>query len=150
MVYAEEIVLQPGPADGTDVWITSVFYGGGIDDTYLHVGGWGDYYYSLIKFNLAGLPASATRVTLHLHTRGTNVPVSMYLDRVTSYWDESTKWQIRPSTLNIQTIPAPTLDSWYLIDITDLYNSWQNSEFPNHGIMLRPTATSGVWSRFYS
>ena len=48
----EEIVIQPGSEDGTDVWITSVYFDGGRDDHRLRVGGWGDYYYSLLKFKI--------------------------------------------------------------------------------------------------
>ena len=52
---ATETVLQPGPEDGIDVWIDSVYHGGG-DDEGLRIGGWGDWYYSLIRFNIDSLP----------------------------------------------------------------------------------------------
>ena len=60
LVQAAEIVVQPGPADGKDIWTTSVFSytgagggpGGGRDDHELVVGGWGDLYYSLLEFDL--------------------------------------------------------------------------------------------------
>jgi hypothetical protein len=47
--HAAEIVVQPGPGEGKDIWTTSVFSytgagggpGGGLDDEWLQVGGWG-------------------------------------------------------------------------------------------------------------
>ena len=32
----------------------------------------------------------------------------------------------------------PLVGQWYSIDITDLYNAWQNGTHPNHGLQLRP------------
>ena len=48
--WAAEIVLQPGPGEGKDIWTTSVFCycpggggpGGGLNDHELVVGGWAD------------------------------------------------------------------------------------------------------------
>ena len=149
------IVLQPGPADGTDVWITSYYsYGDdyGVDDDKLQVGGWSDLYYTLLRFNLSALPAHASSAQLYLYAypRGdASVPVSMYLDQVTTSWNESTGWHTRPAATYLRTLPAPIVNSWYLIDVTDLYNAWQSGT-PNYGVQLRPTSNANQFSMFHS
>ncbi len=147
-----EIIVQPGPGDGTDVWVTSVYFGGGQNDYKLRVGGWADWYYSLIKFDLSGLPTNADNAKIVLYSfydGHTNRP-PMHLDRVTSTWDENTKWNNRPTFTNIGSLPAPTLNSFYEIDITDLYNEWKANTFENDGIQLRPTFNSDAMNAFYS
>ncbi len=62
-----EIVLQPG-VEGVDVFITNVYLNGGQDDYRLRVGGWGDYYYSLIKFNIQELPSKVISAKIHLYS----------------------------------------------------------------------------------
>jgi hypothetical protein len=168
-----QIALQPGPADGKDIWTTSVYShaptggsypGGGLNDYELVVGGWGDLYYSLIQFNLAGLPANATSARLELfcfYQRGVGT-TRMYLDRITQFWDWRTQgtgrdrerlwWADRPPAVQWipQALPAPTVGQWYSIDITDLYNAWQNGTYPNYGIQLRPVDYPNLWAEFYS
>ena len=74
----------------------------------------------------------------------------MYLDRVTDIWNEDTGWNDRPSYANISTISSPVFDTWYGIDITDLYNAWQDNTYENHGIQLRPTGNNNQFNEFYS
>jgi len=151
----EIIILQPGPSEGIDVWITSYYsYDSdyGVDDYTLRVGGWADYYYTLIKFDLTGLPLNVSSAKLYLYTFGNNSGsnVSMYLDRVTSPWDETSGWYSKPSTTYLRRLPTATLDAWYEIDITDEYNNWQNGIYPNYGIQLRPTSVNNNFNMFYS
>ena len=35
-------------------------------------------------------------------------------------------------------LPIPVKGKWYEVDITDLYNGWQQGTYPNYGIQLRP------------
>jgi hypothetical protein len=167
-----EIVLQPGPGEGKDIWTTSVFCycpggggpGGGRDDHELVVGGFGDLYYTLIEFDLNGMPAQASSVRLELFPftqRGVGT-ISMYLDRITEFWDwriqgtgsdqERLWWADRPNAVQWlpTALPAPTLGEWYSVDITDLYNAWQDGTHPNYGLQLRPVSTNDRWSEFYS
>ena len=149
------IILQPDPLEGLDVWITSYYsYGDdyGVDDYKLRVGGWGDYYYTLIKFDLTGLPSKASSAKVYLYTYGNagGSNVSMYLDRVTSVWDEAVGWYSKPSTTYLRLLPPATLDSWYVFDITELYNDWQAGIYPNYGVQLRPTSVNNQFNEFYS
>jgi hypothetical protein len=165
---AAAVVLSPTQ----DIWTTSVYSfapggggpGGGLNNDELRVGGWGDTYYSLLKFNLSGAPSTATSATLRLYNMsnsgGTATP--MYLDRVTSAWDWTTQpitpqspdnqrlwWVNRPTATQIGSLPAPTVASYYDIDVTSVYNAWQSGT-PNHGIQFRPTNTWNNWNMFAS
>jgi hypothetical protein len=83
----QAVVLQPNGVVGQDVWITSVFSHGddyGVDDEKLEVGGWGDLYHSLIRFDLAALPRQAASATVVLQPfpRGdvsTSVSMTLHL-----------------------------------------------------------------------
>jgi hypothetical protein len=165
-------VLQPGPENGKDIWTTSVYSyapggggpGGGLDNEWLLVGGWGDSYYTLIQFDLTGMPAIATSARVEFfvgQSTGTG-NTGMYLYRITEFWDWKTQgtgadnerlwWADRPNATqwNPDTLSAPTVGEWYSIDITTLYNSWQDNTYENYGIQLRPTETWNKWNEFYS
>ncbi|MEO6191617.1 MAG: DNRLRE domain-containing protein [Thermoanaerobaculia bacterium] len=157
---------------GKDIWTTSNYSfapggntpGGGLDNEELVVGGWGDNYYSLLEFNLAGLPSHASSAVLKLfcyRTRATET-IGMYVERITQIWDWRTQgtgrdrerlwWADQPQSLNWIGLPVtkPTVGQWYSIDITDLYNAWQNGSVPNYGIKLTPVDNGNEWSEFYS
>jgi hypothetical protein len=133
------------------VWLSSS-YGGSENDT-LQIGGWGDQYYSMFKFNTSSLPTTATKATLRFYKYSEPGNFSqIYLDRVTSPWTVATRWSNQPTSVNITTLPQPAgYNTWYEIDITGLYNGWQNGSYPNYGIMLRPTTWgNNVHNAFYS
>ena len=164
------VIKKAEPRNSKDVWTTSVFSydgspnnigfgGGGLDNEELRVGGWGDLYYSLLEFDISGLPetASSAYVEIHPYTK-TNErrPVGMYLYRITGFWDWRTMgsgpdrerlwWVDRPPAVpwtadEPQPMPAPISGEPYRIDITNLYNAWQadNNNINNFGIQLRPT-----------
>lgn len=116
----KEVVLNLD-ANGKDIWTTSVFSldgtennspGGGRNDEYLRVGGWGDKYHSLIQFNLEGLPLEVSSAEIELYVNTSLdprfTPVGMLLDVVNEDWDwresgtgrdrERLWWADRPST----------------------------------------------------
>lgn len=172
-VFTQSKTIQPGPAVSKDIWTTSVYSydpvnhsspGGGKDDENLRVGGWGDLYYSLLQFDLSGLPSNPTSATLQLYCAaqfGGGTP--MYLDRITQAWDWKTSgtgrdrlrlwWSDRPSAIQwiANELPTPSAGQWYEVDITDLYNAWKNGTQPNNGIQLRPKFnSSNNFNNFYS
>lgn len=168
---ANEVSVPLDPSNTQDIWTTSVYSyapggggpGGGRNDDYLVIGGWGDRYYALIQFVLDGLPSEATSVFLNLYNaenRGSST-TQMYLDRVTSDWDWTTGgtgsdndrlwWADRPSYQYTGTVlPAATVGEWYSIDITGLYNGWQSGDYDNFGLQLRPVSFWNTWNEFYS
>jgi len=155
---SDEFIVQPGPTDGVDVWITSYYdYNDtyGVDDYRLQVGGWADKYYSLIWFDLSTAPLVTTKATLWLYCipktgKDASKSVNMYLDYVTSPWDENTGWYSKPPATQVGVLPAPILNNWYAIDLTDLYNQWQAGTLINYGLQLRPTSVANQWNNFAS
>jgi len=153
--FADKVTYQPGP-EGMDVWISSYYdYGDdyGVDDWKLQAGGWGDEYNFLIKFDLTNLPQNATSAVIWMvpYDRGdSSTLVDMYVDLVTSTWDENTGWYNQPSGQLLAQIPAPTLGYWYGIDITSIYNDWKNGVYPNHGFKFRPVSNNNEYSQFLS
>jgi hypothetical protein len=69
-----EVVLQPGPGEGKDIWTTSAYSytpggggpGGGRDNEWLEMGGWGDSYHILIEFDLTNSPPIALSARVEL------------------------------------------------------------------------------------
>ena len=130
----------------------------------LRVGGWGDWYYALLQFDLAGMPTNARSAMLCLYCVQTERGgARLYLDRITAPWDWKTSgtgrdherlwWSDLPPTSPWRTnaLPAPSEGKWYAIDLTDLYNAWQSGACPNYGVQLRPeTNSNGYFDYFYS
>lgn len=161
-----------------DIWTTSVYSyapggggpGGGLDDDVLRVGGWGDFYHSLLQFDLTGRPAQASSVILRLYNglyNPGNGPTPMTLHRIAQFWDWRTQgtgldrlrlwWADRPPTIPMgptalrpAILPAPVMDAFYDIDVTDLYNFWQSNPSENFGLELRPTLNNNNWNFFSS
>lgn len=124
-LYADQVIYQPGPVPGTDVWINDTYsYNSdyGVDDDKLQTGGWGDWYHFLIKFDLTGLPQTATSAELWMvpYSRGdSSTLVGMSIDLMTTNWDENTGWY--NTVLNgtqVGTLSAPTPGYWYGITFT--------------------------------
>lgn len=167
-----EIVLQPGPGEGKDIWTTSAYSyapggggpGGGRDNEWLEMGGWGDSYHILIEFDLTDSPPRAlfARVELFVGKIKGNGTTGVYVDRITEFWDwriqgtgldhERLWWADRPSATQWtpSPLPAPIVGQWYSIDITNLYNAWKDGTYPNYGIQLRPVSNDNRWNKFFS
>ena len=173
------ISIQPGPAQGKDIWTTNVYSfapggggpGGGLNDDTLRVGGWFDEYRSLLQFDLtsATLPQQPTSVVLRLFdgTAQGQSTTAMTLFRITAFWDWTTQgtgsdllrlwWADQPSAVQVgatssrsSILPAPVVGQSYDIDITDLYLFWKANPTQNFGLELRPTFTDNRWNIFYS
>ncbi|MEJ0077101.1 MAG: putative Ig domain-containing protein [Alphaproteobacteria bacterium] len=150
------LVLQPGP-EGQDVWITNVFSyddNYGVDDGFLKVGGWGDYYYSLLRFDLSGatLPGHAASATLRLYATPYSdyAPTGMYVDKLQTAWTESYGWH--DYTLNYTNIGnvATPQPGWIDIDVTSAVNDWLNNPSSNFGLQLRPVGNNHNLDYFVS
>ncbi len=166
------LVVQPGPIEGKDIWTTSFYSyapggstpGGGQNEDKLTAGGWDDLYFSLLQFDLTGLPASSSSAVVYLYCSSQfGGGTTMYLDRITQAWDWRTQgtgrdfdrlwWADRPATAqwSAGAIANPTAGQWYSIDITSLYNAWKNGTHPNYGLQLRPVNNSNNnFNNFYS
>ena len=147
--------------DGTHVastWTTSYFSfeepvsrpgkGGGRSDMRLRVGGWGDTYVSLIRFELPD-DRLAYRATLQLVPLAADAsfrPTPMSLRAIHGRWAVRAEpghrlwWADCPLSEAIETdLPPPGRPGTpYRVDITPLYNNWVSGQQDNHGIMLEP------------
>jgi|GEM_PF-1721471 len=147
-----ELILQPGPDDSLDKYVGSVYDSDpdGVKD-HLVVGGWGDSYYSYLRFDLTGIPAEPTGATIWLYpTTGVYNPTGMYFDRVDGAWSLTTSWGQQPGATNLGTVPAATTGVWYALDVTALATAWLDGSVPNWGVRLRPQGTSHQFNDFYS
>jgi hypothetical protein len=148
-----------------DIWTTSVYSyapggggpGGGLDDDVLKVGGWGDWYFSLIQFNLPSLQRRPQFAAIALYSKeseGASVPIAV--DRIIRRWEfpkgGTLWWKDRPGHRAITTdpLPAPRKEQWYIIEITELVHEWLDRKSENYGIQIRPTHEFGSFVFFVS
>jgi len=160
MVAADDSALQ-----WKDVWTTSIYSyapggggpGGGLDNDELRVGGWGDWYFSLIRFKLPLLrsrPKFSAIVLYAKDSEGASVPLA--LDRLINAWDfpkgDRLWWKDRPGQRAVSTdfLPAPRKQQWYIIDLTELIDEWLDQKSPNYGIQIRPVHDFGSFVFFVS
>ena len=148
------ITYQPPPNRIKDMFYSSVFdYGSDhiIDNEKLRVGGWGDEYWTLIQFDLSGLPTHADEVTLHMtlyDEEGTST--GMDILAITTPWDETRGWDIGLGSQYLTSVDAPPRSGLFSLDITDLYNRWKSGEQDNYGIVFKPTGTDHQFNTFRS
>jgi hypothetical protein len=141
-----------------DVWTTSVYSyapggggpGGGLDNDELKVGGWGDWYFSLIQFELPALQQRPTFAAIALYSkRDEAASVPLALDRVIQRWDfpkgDRLWWKDKPGARAITAValPAPRQEQWYLIELTNLVQEWFDGKSANFGIQIRPNSNYG-------
>ena len=147
--------IQPDGTTGTDAWyrFNANLPGGlaGNDDESLRVG---NRDLSAIKFDLTGLPAFAKAAYVELfhyqtsrsdpNLIGADIPV--YLP--TNAWTETNAAIDELELFSI--FDAPSVGGWFRIDVTDLYNRWQEGSLENHGLFFTLAETVSPTSYFYS
>ncbi|HVS79508.1 MAG TPA: peptidoglycan DD-metalloendopeptidase family protein [Candidatus Paceibacterota bacterium] len=126
-----------------DGWLPSYYYGQTLQrDDKLQMGGWGDVYETYIKFDLNGLPANPSAVTIWFkaYNRGdssTTTPLAFC--KVGGSWNLSLTWSARPSFLTCAGwFDAPIAGGWWGVDFTPWYAEWKNGTVTNNGIALSP------------
>jgi VCBS repeat-containing protein len=156
----QEIVVQPGPAAGIDVAVTSVFWTDtnyGRDYELLRTGGWGDWYHSLLQFELPEFEGELVSAEIQLYspeitdTRFSHDEVELY--RVLGPWDESLGYYDtdRPTVEYVSTLAAPSDEAgWYSIDATTLVGDWIDGAIPNFGLQLETPRNDARLNDFYS
>ncbi len=151
---AEQIVYQPGSSGGKDMWLSSEYHNTAVDDEKLQVGGWGDWYRMFIKFDLTGLPKKATSVIMWLYAYDRNdssTPVGMKLYLLTSSWSETAKnYYEHFNGYYLGTVPAPKPNSWYPLNVTDIYNKWKSGLYTNNGFVFEADGNNNEFNVFRS
>lgn len=151
---AEQVVIQPGPQDGQDMWMSSVYARKAVDDQKLNVGGWGDYYLSFIKFNIVNQPKNVVAADMWLYCPAgitSQGQTSMIAYLLTTSWNEKTT-TLNDSLqgYNLGNVPAPTPGNWYGLGIKSIYEYWQNGQIPNNGFCFLPNVINNKWNIFWS
>lgn len=116
---------------------------------------------SLVKFNIAGIPAGTTveRATLRVFLFG-SYDFEGWIDTITAYraagnWAEmSVNWNNRPTVgESYSSVTVPTYSDpggWYELDVTALVQGWVNGAIANQGIYIRGEEASGALSSWRS
>jgi hypothetical protein len=158
-----QIVL--GDANSKSIWSTSQYSytgrgggpGGGLADDRLRVGGWGDRYVALLRFDLPDQRV-VRKAMLVLTVKGddpASQPTPMTVRIANGPWGwvpgDRLWWKdLPPSEISFQTGKSGAPGSIYAIDITQIYNSWAKGVRANNGILLEPVLTNNNFSTFYS
>jgi len=137
-----------------DTWVDetapTLNYGSG---SYLRIGhtAGGDYYQTLVRFDLAELPEHAivTAATLELYseinqvrTAGPAAPhaLDIWADALVGDWEENTvNWDSKPSSYNQGDPPSVYSLGWMSWDVTEIVQGWTTGALNNYGILLRLT-----------
>lgn len=159
--YAIPVLVEKTWTIATDedaFYGTTFQTGGNYTDAQLNCGGWGDFYYSYIYWDLSGAPAasSVTDITLNMYSN-TNVKnnPNAYIRRITSSWtEEGISLASHPgdSTTN-QVLISPNPYSaigWKSYDVTTLVTELIDGTYTNYGLKLHPTANNETNSGFAS
>jgi len=104
--------------------------------------------YTLLKFNLADLPANAAvlSATLELYTmpnRQQSAPqqpraFSIYPDAINQSWNEATvTWNNKPAASNLGDPAIAPVIGWNEWDVTHIVDGWSTGQILNYGIRLR-------------
>jgi prepilin-type N-terminal cleavage/methylation domain-containing protein len=150
--------IQPDATAGKDTFYgTSYVTGGGPTSDTMRTGGWGDWYYSYVEFDLTGSPTAANTASAYLWVWCYVGPVNnpnIDLYRVTSAWTETGVTSAsHPTVTYYSETPATPLDStyrWQKIDVTSLYQDWKNSVYPNYGVQFHATSNNNARAYYYT
>lgn len=145
-------VIQPGPKGKDTFYGTAFLTGGNPDAELLYIGGWGDWYYDFIEFDLTGSPSADDTVsaTLYLHGNAPNDPVLQIHRNIESWTESGVTLLNNPAGVfykNFGPFTTGAASAWNKVDITDLYKGWKTGAYSNYGIKLVPTKnnhTNGV------
>ncbi len=145
-------IIWKNPAaypEGMDVWFGNVYTQTPTHDYQLRIGGWGDIYQTLLRFDLSGLPptADAAYVWLYYFNGGTPTNINWYL--ITKQWQSGTVGSSTDlSGAFVGSTAAPTAVGWYKVNITSIYNQWRLAG--NYGFQLKPVLNNNNFTTFYS
>lgn len=137
----------------------NVFSSEGVNSDLLQVGGslgrnWG----SALQFDLDSLPLEADAAYLEIYytgsTGGPDGPPrpgrTMILGAPGSEWSETSVVTDLGEHYFQSWLTAPGAPGWYRIEITELYNAWQDGTLANRGVTLMPGDINGVINLFLS
>lgn len=138
---------------------TSFTTGGNPNGTNLAIGGWGDFYYSFLEFDLTNLPAAADVSDVKLSLKLTGVAANdstTSIQRVTASWTEAgvtSASNPAATTTNQVALTNPvTVGAGNRDDksILTFYTGWKNGTFSNFGVKLNSTTNNNAQHNYHS
>lgn len=141
----------------TDVYIRSSLPNNSFDTGDLIMGGWGDTYISMVKFNITSLPAvnSGGKVSVWFYNRspgGAAQPTQVQIGLLASNFNSSTTWNssgLSWYTSTVRSVNVSAYGYWTEFDITDYYNYWKGG-VANYGFAIVPVNTNNYFNIFPS
>lgn len=159
-VFAADIWRNPAPyPEGMDTWYGTVYNTSAQHDYRLRIGGWGDTYNTLLRFDLSGLPQVADHMYIWLYPINEGAPTNINWNLIGQQWQSSTLTsQDFPLPSNVLYLlgqtAAPTQGQWYRIEIpVGIYNAWRSgagAQYKNYGLFLAPASNNNNYSTFGS
>jgi len=149
-VLATTIWRNPGPyPEGMDTWFGNVYSTTAQHDNRLIIGGWGDIYQTLLRFDLSGLPQTADSVYLYLNPTNAGTPTNINWYLITNQWQSGTvNTNTNLGGALIGTTDVPDFAYWYVVNITSIYNQWRLGG--NYGFHLKPVSNNNNYTVFKS
>jgi hypothetical protein len=149
----DQILIRADNGGETSFYGTAYHNDDGSTLETLSFGGWGDFYYPFLKFDLTNGPdATHTgKAVLYLHLDGSLPPndPQLIICRVLDGWKDSTLSLNRHPNIQQLRSFGPLHPNWNTVDVTDLYKEWQLKPTANHGVCLKSNAnnqTNGAFS----
>jgi Peptidase family M23 len=132
-------------------WFGNVYNKTLVRNEFLQIGGWGDAYFSPMRFDLDGLPAGVDAAYLYLYaiSSGAPNPSQMSMYRISASWNPATVGASNfPATSGGYFWPVSTvINAWRGYTIKTWYDAWKAGTYPNYGMILAPYNNDGT-SRF--
>mgnify|MGYP001566199941 CR=1 FL=1 len=127
---------------------TSFVTGGDPNGVELWYGGWGDFYYSFIEWDLSSIPSGgnikSAKVAFYVNSVPTNNPNLNY-HRVTASWTEAGVTSSSNPSWNAGAFATPTNTMTVGYDITNIsgqVRDWRNGVQSNFGLTVRATSNN--------
>lgn len=143
----------------TDTYIVNSFPNNVFsNDQNFITGGWGDTYISMLKFNIASLPAISPgdRVSVWFYNKrlqgNTATPTQVNVGLLASDFNNSTTWNnsgLSWYTQTVRSVNVNPYDYWTEFVITDYYNYWK-SGVSNFGFAIVPVNNNNNFNFFQS
>lgn len=152
-VRAAEMWRNLETIGGYDGYVSNVYTPYFQDTNLVRVGGWGDWYVGMIRFDVNSFPSNVYGVSLWYYVSSggsSTVPMTMYAMATpfgpSQYWLNGVYvYQGSP-----RSVSQPQSGNWMVIDIIDYYRNWKSGAYQNQGILLIPTANNNQFNNMSS
>lgn len=109
----------------------------GVNDEIIRVGSRGNKNWGLIYFDLSDFKVKKVKsAKLWFYCVGNECKsaTAMFLDVVTSYWDENIGWANRPTAIFYKNLSAAYAGEWIEVDVTKICQQWLADPASNFGL----------------